>query len=264
MAEDMARRGARLVLVAREAERLEHAAAAIEAACTTCVQRVALDATSPEAPQRIASLLTRAGSGRRYVVIAIGAWYAGPIVGCPQALLDRLTVANATAPLAICRQALPHLRPGDGILVVGSLAGCVPLPWMSLYAATKAQLHAGALGLRAELAGTGIGMSVLAPGPVLTGFVPRRTGSSWRWLVDLACSSPETVARAGCKGLLSDTAFIVPGLLARIGWLGLRLLPAVALDRLARLLLAPLAPAAGRRGARTPPRGVEASSHPAE
>jgi short-subunit dehydrogenase len=56
------------------------------------------------------------------------------------------------------------------VVNIGSIAGKVPLPWFTLYSATKFALGSLTEGLRTELADDGIKMMVVCPGYVKTGF----------------------------------------------------------------------------------------------
>lgn len=82
---------------------------------------------------------------------------------------DQIKV-NLTAPLELCRQAIPRmLRRGGGHLVnVASLAAIGAVPGMSTYAATKAGLAHGAAALRDELKGLPIGVTTVLVGGVPT------------------------------------------------------------------------------------------------
>jgi NAD(P)-dependent dehydrogenase (short-subunit alcohol dehydrogenase family) len=70
----------------------------------------------------------------------------------------------------VLRAALPRLReqPGSRVLVTGSLAGRVPLPFQGHYAATKAALESLTFALRCELAAFGVGVSLIEPGDIRT------------------------------------------------------------------------------------------------
>lgn len=244
IAAEYARRGYAVVIVARDAGRLVAARAAIEARyASSHVRTIVLDACAPEAPSRLVTLLAETGAGPRHVVHVAAVWHDRSIAETSTAEMQRLFAANVIAPVSICRELLARMRPGDGLLVIGSLAGSLPLPWMSLYSASKASLASAVLALRQEMHGSGIAISLLAPGAVLTDFVPRREDARWRWMVDLVASAPETVARAGCSGLATGRAIIVPGILWRLGWLGMRLLPSRLLAAITRRVLSPMAPA---------------------
>jgi short-subunit dehydrogenase len=62
-------------------------------------------------------------------------------------------------------------RQGRGHIVnVSSVAGKVSVPYLGIYSATKHALAAVSVALRSELAGSGIGVSVVYPGLTDTGF----------------------------------------------------------------------------------------------
>jgi len=68
------------------------------------------------------------------------------------------------------KAALPALLATRGrVVLIGSVAGTRTVPG-SLYGATKAAVHAIGENLRAELVGTGVGVSVVQPGRVATPF----------------------------------------------------------------------------------------------
>jgi NAD(P)-dependent dehydrogenase (short-subunit alcohol dehydrogenase family) len=74
--------------------------------------------------------------------------------------------------LRCLRALLPRMRSqGHGrILVVGSLAGRVPIPFQSHYSASKAALDATVLALHNELLGHDIHVSLIEPGDISTPF----------------------------------------------------------------------------------------------
>jgi NAD(P)-dependent dehydrogenase (short-subunit alcohol dehydrogenase family) len=76
---------------------------------------------------------------------------------------------NLTGAMLGTRAALPALRESRGAIVhVASLGGLVPMPFEAVYGATKAGLRHLSFSLRAELAGSGVTVSVVTPGSVDT------------------------------------------------------------------------------------------------
>ncbi len=75
---------------------------------------------------------------------------------------------NIEAPFLLTRDVLDHMLPrGSGHIVqLSSIAGAVPFPGLSAYAGSKAALTHFTESLRLELKGTGVGLTVVAPGPV--------------------------------------------------------------------------------------------------
>ena len=87
-------------------------------------------------------------------------------------------------------------RRAGAILNVASLAAFQPVPGMATYAATKAFVQSFSEALHAELAGTGVSCTVLAPGPVPTEFgeVAGTDGTSSRSCPASSREAPEEVA----------------------------------------------------------------------
>ena len=77
---------------------------------------------------------------------------------------------NLTAPLDLCRQAIPRMldRGGGHLVNVASLAALASVPGMTTYAATKAGLAHGSAALRDELKGLPIGVTTVMVGGVPT------------------------------------------------------------------------------------------------
>jgi short-subunit dehydrogenase len=95
-----------------------------------------------------------------------------PVSQTPSGETRAMFDLNLFAPLALLQAALPPMRAQkQGLIVnVGSIAGDVTLPWMPLYSASKAALHALTEGLRMELAGSGVRTMLVCPGYILTDF----------------------------------------------------------------------------------------------
>ncbi len=85
--------------------------------------------------------------------------------------LEGLFALNVLAPLRLTQLALPALASTHGtIVMVSSIAGVLAAPTMGAYAASKFALEAVAMALRSEVAGEGIQVLVVRPGPVETPF----------------------------------------------------------------------------------------------
>jgi short-subunit dehydrogenase len=79
---------------------------------------------------------------------------------------------NFFALLAMIQLVTPHMRArrSGAIVNVSSIAGKVPLPWMTVYSASKYAVTGLTEGLRMELRGTGVKTMLVCPGYVITGF----------------------------------------------------------------------------------------------
>ncbi len=93
-----------------------------------------------------------------------------PFVENAAASIDLVVDINLRAALHVTRLVLPGMIAHDRghILFTGSIAGRHPTPNSAVYAATKSALHAFAEGLRLDLLGSNIRVTVLMPGRVQT------------------------------------------------------------------------------------------------
>jgi NAD(P)-dependent dehydrogenase (short-subunit alcohol dehydrogenase family) len=85
--------------------------------------------------------------------------------------LERTFRVNVLAAFHLVRRALPRLKPGASIITVSSIQAYEPSPPILDYASTKGALVTFTKGLAKELAGRGIRVNSVAPGPVWTPLV---------------------------------------------------------------------------------------------
>lgn len=93
---------------------------------------------------------------------------AAPLGEITEELFDRTFGLNARGTLFTVQKALPLFNDGGSIFMTGSVASLKGFPGYSVYAASKATLHAFARGWLNELKGRNIRVNVLHPGPIAT------------------------------------------------------------------------------------------------
>jgi NAD(P)-dependent dehydrogenase (short-subunit alcohol dehydrogenase family) len=106
-------------------------------------------------------------------VYAAGALEVSPVKGHPVELWRRIIEVNLTGAFLFARSVSDQLEPGSRIIFVSSVSGAKGQPNLSAYAASKAGLSRFAESLSAELEHQGIGVHVVAPGPVATPLLDR-------------------------------------------------------------------------------------------
>ena len=79
---------------------------------------------------------------------------------------------DCTALAAICNFCIPYMKAGDHLVNVASQAAFSPLPYINLYAATKAFVYSYTRALREELRDSGIVVTAICPGWIKTGLLP--------------------------------------------------------------------------------------------
>ena len=84
----------------------------------------------------------------------------------------QLMALNFFALLGMIQLVAPHMRNrrSGTIVNVSSIGGKMPLPWATLYSASKYAVTALTEGLRMELRGDGVKTMLVCPGYVTTGF----------------------------------------------------------------------------------------------
>jgi len=123
-----------------------------------------------------------------------GAGQTGPMADVPLDRVRHLFEVNVFGTLAVTQRVLPRMvAKGSGrIIIVSSIAGVVVGPSFGPYSMTKHALEAMGKAMRAELAPQGIDVTLLNPGPYLTGFNDRMADSMWEWFGDGALNAPAT------------------------------------------------------------------------
>jgi len=123
-----------------------------------------------------------------------GAGQTGPMADVPIARVRRLFDVNVFGTLAVTQAVLPRMvaRGSGRIVIMSSISGVLSAPAFGPYSMTKHALEAMGKAMRGELAGQGIDVCLLNPGPYLTGFNDRMADSMWEWFGDDAVNAAST------------------------------------------------------------------------
>jgi len=121
-----------------------------------------------------------------------GAGQTGPMADVPIDRVRHLFEVNVFGTLAVTQQVLTGMvARGDGrVIIMSSIAGVMAGPTFGPYAMTKHALEAMGKAMRAELAPLGIDVTLVNPGPYLTGFNDRMAESMWEWFGDASLNAP--------------------------------------------------------------------------
>ncbi|GAB3829900.1 SDR family oxidoreductase [Hymenobacter jeollabukensis] len=167
LARAFARAGARLVLSARNEAELQRVAACTPAETLVVPLDLADAASLPAKVQ-----LVLAHFGRLDVLVNNGGVSQRSLALETSLEVDRrLMEVNYFGTVALSKAVLPQLlAQGSGrIVTISSLVGKFGTPYRSAYAASKHALHGFFDSLRAELHGSGVGITILCPGFIRTG-----------------------------------------------------------------------------------------------
>lgn len=93
--------------------------------------------------------------------------YAVPAIEADFAEMESVFATNFFAVVRLCQAFMPLLRQSQGTIVqIGSVAGCFPYAWGSIYNASKAALHSYSAALRIEVAPLGVHVITVVTGGV--------------------------------------------------------------------------------------------------
>ncbi len=194
IAKAMAGRGARLALSARNGEALEKLAAELPGTGHTVLPA---DLAEPDAAERLAT----EAAGTEILVANAGLPGAGRVEDFSAEEVKRALRVNLEAPMLMARALYPAMvEAGAGQLVfVASLSGKAASPRSSVYNATKFGLRGFALGLRADLAPSGVGVSIVSPGFIREAGMFAEAGA--KPPPGMGTAAPEAVGAATVKAI---------------------------------------------------------------
>lgn len=216
-AEELARGGVNLHLVALPDAGLERVGQALQALYDVSVETHACDMTAEGAVESLCETILSRGHDLAMLINNAGVGYNSTFVDSTVRQNETCILLNNLATVKMTRLLLPALLEADQahILNVASMAAMFPMPYMPVYAPSKSFVLSFSQSLRQELRGTSVGVSALCPNGIRTSADAREKIASHGKVGDLFCMDADEVAKAGLRGLVRDRAVIVPGALNR-------------------------------------------------
>jgi short-subunit dehydrogenase len=216
LADEFAKAGHRLLLVARHRERLEQAAAALRRDFGVEVHVAAIDLAEPGAAARLDEALSEAGLYADYLVNNAGIGLGGAFAEQDAGRLVQLMDLNVRAVTELTRRHLPDMlaRARGGVLNIASLGGLLPGPYQAAYYASKAYVVSLTEALAYENAGRGVRICAATPGPVATRFHEKMGAAGANYLKLQSVLNPASAARVIYSGFMGRRTLVAPGVLA--------------------------------------------------
>lgn len=210
---ECARRGMNLILVALPGQGLEQTAYAISERYNVRTAFYETDLTAPGGAEALAQWIWDVGYDIAVLINNAGVGYNRRFEDSTLRENEACILLNNLALVKLTRLMLPQLRrhPQAHILNVASMAAFFPMPFMPVYAPSKAFILNFSLALRAELAGSPVNVSVLCPNGVRTNQDAIAKIEQGGLAARLTCMDPDQVTAAAIRGMLARKAVIVPG-----------------------------------------------------
>lgn len=255
LAYGLADRGSDLVLVDRDALRLDAVAERIRAAHPAR----AVETLVADLGDRAAVTALAEGIRARHLAIGLLVNNAGMALGgrfdqLDLAQFEQVMAVNFTAPMLLIHHLLPVLtvEPGGHLVNVSSLYGLIAPPGQSAYSASKFALRGLSEALRSELLESGVGVTTVHPGGVRTriaesaeigaGVPATEVEPQQRIFAALLTYPPEKAAREILDAVAHRRARVLIAASAKLPDLLARLMPVSHMRVIGRLTAA-----AGRR-----------------
>lgn len=218
LAEECASRGRNVLLVALEGPELHTAAQEIAGKHGVEVHILGIDLTTPDAPQEVFTWTQEKGYVVDMLINNAGFGRGGYLELTPLGVYKTMLRLNNQVMFELTYHFLPQLKAQEKayILNTSSMEGLMPMPLKTAYTATKHFVAAFSLALREEIAHTGVQVSTLCPGPVLTNEAGLKRIQSGGWGAKLLLMYPQQVAPIAIDGLLKGKRIIIPGIMNKV------------------------------------------------
>jgi len=227
LAEEFARHGHALLLVARNEASLAEAARQLASDHDVAAHYAACDLSTEEGCAAVEQALQSFGLYADMLVNNAAMMMAGFFQDEDPAQLRKLVDLDIRAVVDLTRRLLPGMiaRRTGGVLNLASVEGFMPVPYQATYAAAKAFVLSFSRALAYETMYTGVRVSALAPGTVTTGLHEKAGAEYSRYVQLLPAMTAEQVARIGYRKFMRGRKVIVTGWFNRLGIMAARLTP---------------------------------------
>ncbi|MFZ4715230.1 MAG: SDR family NAD(P)-dependent oxidoreductase [Bacteriovoracaceae bacterium] len=193
-------------------------------------QYLAADLANPDDLIRVADLIQK-GNYRVFINNA-GIGILGEFHSHPLEMAKQMMKLNMDALIVLAHSFLEKARSGDAMINVGSVLSFFPLPYFSIYAATKAFVKSFSESLWYEQRSKGVFVCCLCPGSTATEFNKRAGGDDNR-IPKFLLQTPEQVVDLGMRALERRTQpTVVSGFINRIYLVIMKCIPSWFMIRL--------------------------------
>jgi len=216
-AEECGRMGFNLVLVALPGSGLPDVALDLSNQFGVDVEYMELDLTVHGSPEVIVDWVERNRWPVAWLINNAGVGYNARFEDSTLQENETCILLNNLALVKLTHRMLPVLKrhPRPYILNVASLAAFFPMPFMPVYAPSKAFTVNFSLALRQEVRDSHVQVSVLCPNGIRTNLENREKIDSGGLVARLTCMNADEVASYAIRKMLAGQPVIIPGWINR-------------------------------------------------
>ncbi len=141
--------------------------------------------------------------------------------------IDGIIQLNVRSTTLITRLLIPHLMKNESsyIMNISSMAAFSPIAYKTVYPASKAFISSFSLSLREELSGTGVSVSVVYPGPIMTNSLTARRIIAQGFKGKMGLLPTRKIAEIAMDKTIERKSTIVPGYMNKINHFLMGLIP---------------------------------------
>jgi len=229
-------RGHDVALVARSERTLVEIAERLEREHRIRAIAVPADLSSAAGVDRVAARVAELGLTIDILMNNAGFGLYGPFAETARDVQLQMIQVNIAALTDLTKRFLPPMlaRRQGRILNVASTAAFLPGPLMAVYYATKAYVLSFSEALANEVAGSGVSVTALCPGPTESRFQTAAGLQESKLVFGKTLAGSRGVAEAGYEGMMAGKTVVIPGLSNRLTAAFPRLLPRALVARIVR------------------------------
>lgn len=213
-ASELAQRKFNLVLVARSEEKLLKLAQLLQKQYNVQVDIIVQDLTQPNAGATVFDTVGQMGRTIDLLINNVGIGDYGDFAHSDRDFQLKIIQLNIVVLVDLTHRFLQGMRQrrSGGIINLSSVAAFHPMPYFSIYSATKAFILSFSEALSAENRDDGVHVVAVCPGPTGTGFFEEAGFPPF--LIDIAARNytpVEVVVRDALEALDKQRSIVIPG-----------------------------------------------------
>ncbi len=218
---------ARVLAVARRGDALENLATEVARAGGCEIEPVIADLSTTEGQDKVVRAAL-AKDNLRAAVLNAGVTYFGEVTSQGDSSIDGLLSTNVRSVVRMSRDlgvGMTARQMKGGIMLVSSLTSLTPVPYQSVYSATKAFITTFGRCFGFEMKETGVSVSVYVPGGIDTELIDK-AGMRGTWSTgSLGIMPVDKCAALGLQGMIARKDVVVPGVENKAAAMAAKLLP---------------------------------------